>query len=241
MPESAVAKRKTERIFDMKKIIFLLTLVLTLSLAPFSQSAHANAPASLKQGTSSYEVTTLQTILKNQGYFNSEITGYYGTETKKAVTKFQTAHNLYADGIFGTNTRNALYKTASRHYARTYDDNDIYWLSRLIEAEAQGESYTGKVAVGNCVLNRVITDSYPNNVVKVIFDTNYGVQYQPTKNGAIYNTPSQSSINAAIAALEGARPVGKCLFFYNPRTSASSWIKNNRAYYTSIGNHDFHI
>ena len=78
-------------------------------------------------------------------------------------------------------------------YLRTYDDSDIYWLSRLIEAEAQGESYTGKVAVGNCVLNRVITDSYPNNVVKVIFDTNYGVQYQPTKNGTIYNTPSQVS------------------------------------------------
>lgn len=238
---STGAKRKTERIFGMKKTIFLLTLVLTLSLAVFTQSAFASAPSALKQGASSYEVTTLQTILKNQGYFNSEITGYYGTETKNAVIKFQKANGLTADGIFGTNTRNALYSAASQHYLRTYDDNDIYWLSRLIEAEAQGESYTGKVAVGNCVLNRVITDSYPNNVVKVIFDTNYGVQYQPTKNGAIYNTPSQSSVNAAIAALEGARPVGKCLFFYNPRTGTSSWIKNNRQYYTSIGNHDFHI
>ncbi len=225
----------------MKKIIFLLTFALRLAFSPLAQINGAANSDTLKQGVSSYEVTTVQTILKNQGYFNGDITGYYGTETKNAVKKFQKAMGLSQDGIFGTDTRNALYGAASNHYLRTYDDNDIYWLSRLIEAEAQGESYTGKVAVGNCVLNRVITDSYPNNVVKVIFDTNYGVQYQPTKNGAIYNTPSSDSVNAAVAALEGARPVGKCLFFYNPRTSTGNWIKNNRAYYTSIGNHDFHI
>lgn len=222
----------------MKKIIFLLTFVFALT---FSQKGMAVSANNLKEGTRSYEVTTVQTILKNQGYFNSDITGYYGAETKDAVIKFQKAVNLAQDGIFGPQTRKALYNAASKHYARTYDDNDIYWLSRLIEAESGSESYTGKVAVGNCVLNRVITDSYPNNVVKVIFDTKYGVQYQPTKNGAIYNTPSQSSVNAAIAALEGARPVGKCMFFYNPRTSTNSWIRNNRQYYVSIGNHDFHI
>lgn len=222
----------------MKKIFFLLTFTLTLFLTCVGASA---SDVLLKHTSDSYEVTVVQTLLKNQGYFDNEITGYYGYQTKSAVKDFQKAFSLKQDGIFGPQTRTALYNAASKHYLRTYDDNDIYWLSRLIEAEAKGESYTGKVAVGNCVLNRVISNQYPNNVVKVIFDRNYGVQYQPTANGKIYNTPSSDSKNAAIAALEGAKPIGKCMFFYNPSTSSSNWIKNNRKYYTTIGNHDFHI
>ncbi len=222
----------------MKKIFFLLTLALTFILTSAGASA---SDVLLKHTTKSYEVNVVQSLLKNQGYYDDSITGYYGAKTMSAVKEFQKDYGLKVDGIFGPDTRSALYEAASNHYLRTYDDNDIYWLSRLIEAEATGESYTGKVAVGNSVLNRVISSSYPNNVVKVIFDKNYGVQYQPTVNGAIYNTPSQDSINAAIAALEGAKPVGKCMFFYNPAQSTSSWIKNNRQYYTTIGNHDFHI
>lgn len=222
----------------MKKIIFLLTLTLTLFLTCVGASA---SDVLLKHTSTSYEVTVVQTLLRNQGYFEGNETGYYGFKTSQAVRDFQKDYGLRVDGIFGPATRSALYNVASKHYLRTYDDNDIYWLSRLIEAEAKGESYTGKVAVGNCVLNRVISKEYPNNVVKVIFDKNYGVQYQPTINGAIYNTPSKDSMNAAIAALEGAKPIGKCMFFYNPTQSSSNWIKNNRPYFTTIGNHDFHI
>ena len=58
----------------------------------------------------------------------------------------------------------------------SYSENDLYWLSRIIEAEASGESFSGKIAVGNCVLNRVKSSEFPNTIYDVIFDKNHGVQ-----------------------------------------------------------------
>lgn len=217
----------------MKKII--LSLALSLILTTAGASARV-----LKVGSNSHDVADLQTRLSNKGYYYHKVTGYYGDITKASVVNFQKDNGLLVDGIAGAQTFNKLYGFPTEQ-VKSYDDNDVYWLSRLIEAEAQGEGYIGKVAVGNCVLNRVLSKDYPNNVVKVIFDTNYGVQYQPTVNGRINNTPSITSVQAAIAALEGARPVGDSMFFYNPSKSTNFWIPNNRAYYTTIGNHDFHL
>ena len=208
-----------------------MTLILT--------ATNAGASA-LKLGSKSSSVSDLQSRLANKGFYYHSVTGYYGEITKSAVERFQSAHGLKVDGIAGHQTFNTLYNFP-KETVKSYTSDDVYWLSRLIEAEAQGEGYIGKVAVGNCVLNRVLSADYPNNVVKVIFDTNYGVQYQPVANGKIYNTPSISSTQAAIAALEGAKPAGNSLFFYNPQKSTSSWIAKNRQYYTTIGNHDFHL
>ena len=50
-----------------------------------------------------------------------------------------------------------------------YNKDDLYWLSRIISAEARGESLEGQIAVGNVVLNRVRSTSYPNTVYGVVF------------------------------------------------------------------------
>jgi N-acetylmuramoyl-L-alanine amidase len=42
-----------------------------------------------------------------------------------------------------------------------YDEEDLYWLSRIISAEARGESLEGQIAVGNVVLNRMKSDRWP--------------------------------------------------------------------------------
>lgn len=122
-----------------------------------------------------------------------------------------------------------------------YSDEDLYWLSRLVEAEAGGEPYEGKIAVADTVINRKNSGLYPNTIKGVIFDTNNGVQYSPVGNGAIYNTPSQNSINAAIQALEGNDVVGNCMYFVNPAIATSTWIEDNRTYYEAIGNHQFYV
>jgi N-acetylmuramoyl-L-alanine amidase len=138
------------------------------------------------------------------------------------------------DGIVGPQTREKL-------FGSSHNETDLYWLSRIIHAEAKGESYKGKVAVGNTVLNRVKSKDFPNTVKGVIFDSKYGVQYTPVANNTIYNTPDQSSINAAKDALSGVNYVGNSMYFYNPRTATSSWISKNRPYYATIGNHNFHL
>ena len=122
----------------------------------------------------------------------------------------------------------------------SYNENDLYWLSRIISAEARGESLEGQIAVGNVVLNRVRHASYPNTVYGVIFDRKHGTQFSPVSLGTIYNSPAQSSVIAAKICLEGYSISDTALFFMNPRIATSNWISKNRPYAFTIGNHDFY-
>lgn len=137
--------------------------------------------------------------------------------------------NIYKNGINVANTDTA------------YNMDDIYWMGRIIEAESGGESMTGKIAVGNVILNRVGSSDYPDTIYGVIFDRKYGVQFEPIMNGTIYNEPSKNSIAAAKLSLKGTNIVDDCLYFLNPTIATSSWITNNRTFYKTIGNHDFYI
>lgn len=118
------------------------------------------------------------------------------------------------------------------------DEDDLYWLSRIIYAEAGGEGMTGMIAVGNVVLNRVRSSSFPNTIKGVIFDTKSGVQFSPAYSGRIYNTPSADAVEAARQALAGVNVVGNSLYF-NP-ASRDSWASRNCEFVTQIGNHCFY-
>ena len=121
-----------------------------------------------------------------------------------------------------------------------YNSDDLYWLSRIINAESSGEPLFGKIAVGNVILNRVASPDFPDSVYNVIFDEVGGIQFTPVANGTIFNTPSAESILAAKLCLDGASVVGNSLFFLNPTIATSSWITKNRAYISTIGNHKFY-
>ncbi len=121
-----------------------------------------------------------------------------------------------------------------------YDADEVYWLSRIINAEAGSEPFMGKVAVGNVVLNRVASPQYPNTIYGVIFDRRYGTQFSPVSFGTIYNTPNAQSIIAAKICLEGYTISDTILFFMNPRLSTSNWIAQNRPFAFTIGKHDFY-
>ena len=121
-----------------------------------------------------------------------------------------------------------------------YNSTDLYWLSRIINAESSGESMLGMIAVGNVVLNRRASNQYPNTVYGVIFDRKGGTQFSPVSMGTIYNTPSQASIIAAKICLEGYSVDDNILFFMNPRIATNNWISKNRPFAFTIGRHDFY-
>lgn len=127
------------------------------------------------------------------------------------------------------------------HKDNTYTQDEVFWLSRIIHAEASGESKKGLIAVGNVVLNRVKSASFPNTIYGVIFDRKDGIQFEPTMNGSIYCTPSYNSIDAAKRSLMGENTAGASLYFLNPKIAQSNWIVKNRKYLKTIGNHDFYI
>ena len=123
----------------------------------------------------------------------------------------------------------------------SYPAEDLYWLSRIISAESRGEPLLGQIAVGNVILNRVESSQCPDTVEGVVFDTKYGVQFQPVSNGTIYDAPASSSLVAAKLCLEGTDVVGESLYFFSPALSAGRWIVSNATYYTTIGGHQFYV
>jgi len=121
-----------------------------------------------------------------------------------------------------------------------YDDESLYWLSRIISAESRGEVLLGQLAVGSVVLNRVAHRNYPDSIRGVVFDDNYGIQFEPVSNGTVYDEPVPSAVLAAKMCLEGASVVGDSLYFYAPALSPGTWIVENGIYYTTIGCHKFY-
>lgn len=125
---------------------------------------------------------------------------------------------------------------ASAHY----NEQDLYWLSHLINAEAGNQPIEGKIAVGDVVLNRVADPSCPDTVHDVVFDNRFGTQFSVTTAGGIYAQPNDESIVAAKACLEGASVVGNALFFVNPKLAAAGWFDKTRTFIATIGEHDFY-
>lgn len=115
-----------------------------------------------------------------------------------------------------------------------YSDADIRLLAQLINAEAKGESFDGKVAVGNIVLNRVKSNKFPNTIRDVIYQPR---QFQPVSNGAINNEPSEESVKAARESIK-TNLIGDALYFYNPDIATDSWIRTRKVTKV-IGDHSF--
>ncbi len=157
------------------------------------------------------------------------------TSMCKALNAKVTIRSGYYDAFITSGDPTAV-KWASEYY----DSTDLYWLSRIISAEAKGEPFSGQIAVGNVVLNRVRSSQFPSTVKGVIFDSKYGIQFSPVASGTIYNTPTASAIRAAKICLEGYSLSTKMLYFYNPAIATSSWIGRTRPYIMTIGNHKFY-
>ena len=122
-----------------------------------------------------------------------------------------------------------------------YDAVDLYWLSRIINAESGAESTEGQIAVGNVVLNRVASKEFPSTIVGVIFDRVDGVQFEPVKNGTVYKLPPTRSVEAAKRVLSGENVIGNAMYFYAPALSQGVWINANRTYLKTIGCHRFYL
>ena len=195
----------------------------------------------IKQGQTGSMVKTIQTKLKKWGYYSGSVDGIYGAQTKKAVMYFQRKNGLTADGIVGAKTLKALGISASGSSTSTsgsnYSDNDLNLLAKLIYGEARGESYTGQVAVGAVVLNRVKSSSFPNTISGVIYQKN---AFTAVSDGQINLTPDQTAKKAAKDALNGWDPTNGALYYYNPSIATSSWIFSRKTL-TTIGNHVFAV
>lgn len=196
----------------------------------------------IKQGSRGETVKKIQQKLKNWGYYYGAVDGIFGSQTKKAVMYFQQKNGLTVDGIVGKQTLKALGLPTGGTNSNTstnggYSNSDISLLAKLIYAEARGESYTGQVAVGAVVLNRVKNSAFPNSISGVIYQP---LAFTCVADGQINLTPNQTAYNAARDAMNGWDPSGGALYYYNPAVATSKWIFS-RPVILTIGNHVFAI
>ena len=207
------------------KRISVLAIILIL-IFPVSVSALSRI------GSTGQEVRNIQTRLKNWGYYHYNVDGIYGSRTASAVKSFQRKHGLTPDGIAGPAT---LSKIGLPTGSSQTTSNNKTLLAMAINGEARGESYEGQVAVGAVILNRVKSSSFPNTIAGVIYQKG---AFTAVTDGQINAAIQPSCMNAAQDALNGWDPTGGAVYYYNPRTATSSWIRS-RPIIKTIGNHVF--
>ena len=215
--------------------LFLFSGLLCLCLIFLLFPARA---AAYRQGSRGDTVRTIQTKLKRWGYYTGSVDGVYGKQTTEAVKYFQRQNGLPADGVCGEKTLTALgiSNTGTGSSTNASRDDDFTLLCRMISAEARGEPYTGQVAVGAVILNRVRHPSFPNTVAGVLFQPG---AFSPVADGQFYRvTITDSARRAAQDALNGWDPTGGAIYFYNPAKSTSKWIFS-RPVVLTIGEHVF--
>jgi len=162
--------------------------------------------------------------------------------TEKAAAKKATAKATKK-----TTAKTTTKKTVEKKETVNYSKSDLRLLSALIYCEAGGESYSGKLAVGIVVMNRVRASAFPDSVKSVIYQK---YQFGPVRNGALNKALSEydagkftssrekECVKAAKEALSGSKSItvsgksknfGSYLFF-SGRLSGATY---------KLGNHQF--
>lgn len=220
-------------IYNFLKTAVAAMTALTL-IAVFGLILTKNETPALSQlGSSGKEVTAIQQKLKERGLFTVGVTGYYGEQTRNAVLKFQKQKGIKQTGVAGPATLKALGISIGTIPSAT--EANVNLLARIISAEARGEPYTGQVAVGAVILNRIEHPSFPDTLAGVIYQNG---AFTAIVDGQFNEPVSDSAYKAARDALNGWDPTGGCIYYYNPAKTSNAFM-HSRPTVTVIGSHRF--
>ena len=224
---------------NKKKIIILSITMLLIGIIAFIVLFENNEVEALsKYGSRGDEVRQIQTKLKRWGYYNGNVDGIFGSQTLEAVKYFQRKNGLTVDGIAGPATLKAMgiYNSSnSSSSSSSSNSSNVNLLARLIYGEARGEPYTGQVAVGAVVMNRVKSSSFPNTISGVIYQSG---AFDTVRDGQINLSPNSTAIKAAQDAINGWDPSYGAVYYFNPSTATNKWIWS-RPMTVTIGRHRF--
>jgi spore germination cell wall hydrolase CwlJ-like protein len=160
---------------------------------------------------------------------DENVTGYINSEYTEVIVDFEDAVSKEEElELLKLKEEEQIKKeTQIKHQDDVnYSKSDLKLLACLIHAEAGGQSYEGKLAVANIVLNRVKSDEFPDTIKDVIYSPG---QFSVATSGSLakqldkydsYSSNSQLlSIKAARDALEGANNVGNRLYFHSYKSA----------------------
>lgn len=229
----SIDKKKLKKAWGILVIILLNILIVTVVVSVVAESTPAESAQVLsKLGSRGSEVRNVQNALKKLGLYNGAVDGIYGVKTANAVKQFQRNCGITVDGIAGPKTLLYLGLGSSPSSA---NQSDLYLLAKVIAAEGRGESYTGQVAIGAVVLNRIKHPSFPDSVSGVVYQEGAFTCVRDRN----WNTePNATSKKAAQDALNGWDPSGGSIYYYNPAKTSNKWMRS-RPVVVTIGSHVF--
>lgn len=215
---------------------------LALSTETSSGNFTLSLPALDLEGSSSLEYMTAngRYLYAPEGYLEIDGRIYLPAHILERALGIQVT--VYGDPVraeVSTLPLNII-QGGENYYETHVPSEDMYWLSRIIYAEAKEQPLAGQIGVGNVVMNRVQSDSFPDTVFDVIYDREYTVQFDPAATGGVKGEPDEMSVIAACLCFEGYNTVGESLYFVNPVTGDSTWFESSLTYVTTIGGHDFY-
>lgn len=205
----------------MKKLV---AIVIAGAVMLFTTPAHA------------YEVKSGDTL--------SEIAQVHNMSLNELINinpQIKNPHLIYVgQEVVTEGTNETTFDTATNYASdksskTTLSSYEIDLLARLVRAEAQGESFVGKVAVAEVVLNRVEASQFPDTISDVIYQRG---QFSPVSNGSINKPADDDSVRAVHTAITGTNYSNGALFFYAPSLVNSPWLAS-RPTATTIGVHTF--
>ena len=221
-----------------KLIVGIICVVICIASIALIFLKNNEVEALSKYGSRGTEVRTIQDKLKRWGYYNGSVDGIYGTQTLNAVKKFQQKNGLTVDGIAGPKTLSAMginSSSSGSSGSSGSNSSDVTLLSKLIYGEARGEPYTGQVAVGAVIMNRVRSSSFPNTIAGVIYQPG---AFDAVSDGQINMTANSTAKKAAQDAMNGWDPSYGAIYYFNPSTATNKWIWS-RPMTVTIGKHRF--
>lgn len=176
-------------------------------------------------------ITSLLKQIQNK---DNEILNLYDLRNKKDEDIISCVRNVETSVNDIENTKQDVAQEETQAVMRLSDEQ-LNLLSKLVAAEARGESYEGQVAVAAVVLNRVKDTRFPDSIEGVIYQKN---AFSVVRDGYIDAQPTEESYKAAKEALYGSDPTNNAIYFWNPDISTCSWI-NTLNPHLRIGNHVF--
>lgn len=156
------------------------------------------------------------------GYVKSEyvdveysFTEAISIEEERAIQKAEEEAKLKKELAKNSSTIKTTKSEATSHTA-----DELKLLACLVQAEAGNQSYEGRLAVANVVLNRIRSPKYANTMSGVIYQrgqfsvASSGSLKKQLNNYSNFKSKSQKlSIQAAKDALNGINNIGKRLYF----------------------------
>ena len=158
-------------------------------------------------------------------------------EEKRREEEAAQAAKNGGNAASGGNAGNGSSVAATARGGVSVSADDAYLMAVIVYMEAGNQSYEGKLAVANVIVNRLLSGIWGNSVSSVIYAP--GQFYSPSSarlQRYMKQGPTSSCVNAVSDALAGNNNIGDYMFF------CTTWAANYSSYsrYTVIGDHCFY-